>query len=159
MAMGKTASQVFILSFILLFWGEAWAGSIIGVQNISFGTIVADAKGDVIEINAALGPAVPHVYSSGNSLVNGGNSGLIRVATDVPGELITLIFPATVPVNGGGATHIISALALKSTPSPVVGSGSGTIDFHLGGLLQIKTGQPDNAYGFDILVTVQFDNP
>lgn len=150
---------IFIIIFLCHGAGIGYAGSIVASQPISFGNIVADPRGDVIEIDASAGPALPRVYSSGNSMVSGGSSGLIRVATDTPGELITLSFPASVTVTGGGATHYLNNLTVKSTYTPVVGSGVGTIDFHLGGLLHIKSGQPDNTYDFDILVTVQFDAP
>ncbi len=139
--------------------GHLFAGHILSVQPISFGNIVLDPSGEIIEIDASQGVAVPRVYSSGNSLINGGNSGLIRVFSDTPGETITLIFPASVSVNGGGATHTIDGIAVRSTTNPVVSSAIGTIDFHLGGLFHINSGQPDNTYNFDITVTVQFDNP
>lgn len=126
---------------------------------MSFGNIVMDPSGDLIEINAAAGPAVPHVYGSGRSFINGGNSGLIRVNSVTPGEIITLIFPATVPVNGGGATHNLEGFSTRCTPTPVISTGAGIMEFHIGGLLRLKSAQPDNSYSFDITVTVQFDNP
>ncbi len=135
------------------------AGNVSSVVPMSFGNIVTPPSGDQIEINASAGVALPRVYGSGASFINGGNSGLIRVFSDTPGETITLIYPVSVGVNGGGATHTIGQFALRSTASPVISNGVGFLDFHIGGLLHIKSGQPDNSYNFDITITVQFDNP
>ena len=161
MIRGRDVCLVIACLLLLLTWDRqaVWAGSILAVQPISFGNIVSDPSGDLIEIDASAGVAVPRVYGSGRSFINGGNSGLIRVFSDTPGETITLIFPASVPVRGGGATHTLSGFSTRTTPSPVVSSGVGIMEFHLGGLLQINSGQPDNSYNFDITVTVQFDNP
>jgi len=135
------------------------AGSILSVQPISFGNIVHVPAGDLVEIDASEGTAVPRAYGSGQSLINSGNSGVIKIFSDTPGETITFIFPASVGVRGGGATHFIDGFASRSTASPVVSTGVGTLNFHIGGLLHIQRGQPDSTFNFDISVTVQFDNP
>ncbi|MDD9303197.1 MAG: DUF4402 domain-containing protein [Desulfobacter sp.] len=131
----------------------------LSVQPLYFGNIVNAPSGDQIEIDASTGPALPNVYGGGNSFINGGHSGLIRVFSDTPGETITLIFPASVGVRGASASHTIDQFTLRSTASPVVSSGVGILDFHIGALLHINSGQPDNNYNFDINITIQFDNP
>ncbi len=147
------------MGLFLMGGGRAGAGSIVAVQPMSFGTIIMDPAGDLIEIDASSGAATPHVYSSGRSYINGGNSGLIRVNSTTAGEVITLIFPASVAVNGGGATHTLEAFPTRSTATPVISTGSGLMEFNIGGLLRLRSGQPDGSYSFDITVTVQFDNP
>jgi hypothetical protein len=138
---------------------SAYAGSILSVQPISFGNIVSDPSGDLIEINASAGAAAPRVYGDGRSYINGGNSGLIRIKSDTAGETITLFFPGSVSEAGGKAAHTVEGLATRSMAGPVIGDGTQTLDFHIGGLLCIEPGQTDGNFQFDITVTVQFDNP
>lgn len=138
---------------------SAHAGSILSVQPISFGNIVSDPSGDLIEINASAGVAAPRVYGDGRSYINGGNSGLIRIKSDTAGETVTLIFPGPVSEAGGKATHMVEGFAARSTVGPVSGDGTEILDFHIGGLLCIEPGQADGNFQFDITVTVQFDNP
>jgi len=158
--MGRIVRFVFMVFIVsVLAAGSSMAGQILSVQPISFGNIVLDPEGEIFEIDASQGTAFPRVYSSGNSLINGGHSGLIRVSSDTPGETVTLIFPVSVPVRGGSATHSLDGLTVRSTPTPVISTAIGTMDFHLGGLLHINSGQPDKTFNFDIVVTVQFDNP
>jgi len=148
-----------LFSLVLLGAGGAWAGSIIAVEAISFGNIVMDPDGDLIEIDASGGAASPHVYGSGRSFINGGNSGEIRVNSTTAGEVITLIFPGSVAVSDGSATHTIEGFSARSTSTPVISDGSGLMAFDIGGLLRLEAGQADSSYDFDITVTVQFDNP
>ena len=128
---------------------------------LSFGNIIADPAGEIIEIDASGGPSVPTVFTSGNSrIINGGASGRITVDADMANQTITLEFPPSVPLkSAGNPDMILDGIAARSTSSPITTSTPGPVDFHIGGLLHITAGQPGAAYSGTIQVTVTVNNP
>ena len=150
---------------ILLFLTMAWfappvkAAYISYVQSINFGQIVASPFGDIIEIHAKAGPAAPTIFTAGNSHVTGGASGIIRVYSDIPGQMISLVYPVSVALQAGGAADMtldgIDARSKNSATSTAVQE----IDFDVGGLLHINPGQVSQVYSATMTVTVNIINP
>ncbi len=147
-----------ILPSLLWSLPSARAGSIVSVHPLDFGNIVLAPPKDSIEIDASGGASVPRVYENGRSLVTEGHSGKICVRCGGRGEIITLLFPDRVKDSATNSLYI-DGFSSRSTPTPVVCEGTETIDLHIGGLLHLKTGQPDQTYEFDCSITVNFDNP
>jgi len=129
------------------------------IQPVNFGRIVADPVGEIIEINAKTGPAVPVVFTAGDSHVTGGFSGIIRIYADIPGQMISLVYPVSIDLQAAGAANMtldgIDARSKNSATSTIAGE----IDFDVGGLLHINTGQASQVYSATMTVTVNIINP
>ena len=138
--------------------GEALGASVGLVQPISFGNIIASPTGDTVEINARSGPATPAVVTFGNTIVSGGQSGLIRVVADMAGQTITFLYPATVTLSGGSDTMTLDGIAARSMEVQV-SPGAGDVDFHMGGLLHIGVGQDGASYTGTITIDINVINP
>ncbi|MBU1194306.1 MAG: DUF4402 domain-containing protein [Proteobacteria bacterium] len=147
------------LVIVLLCGNSLFSASISFIQPISFGNIIASPFGEIIEINAKTGPATPTVFSAGNSYVNGGFSGIIRVYSDIPGQMISLIYPVSIVLQASGANNMtldgIDARSKIFATSTAVGE----IDFDVGGLLHINSGQVSQNYTATMTVTVNIINP
>ena len=131
-------------------------------QEIAFGTIIADPAGDVIEIDARFGPAQPVVLTNGFSLLDGkGHSGLIRVSSDIPGQMITLDYPASVVLTMGTSpsTMTIDSINIRSKESATSRVAGEEIDFDIGGILHMNGGQTPQIYKATITITVNVFNP
>lgn len=137
---------------------DAYAYSVSIETPISFGTIVADPAGDIIEINAAGGPAGPRVITSGHSYIKDGHSGMIRIEADQPDQLISIEYPTSVRLKSGDTDLILDGIASRSISS-VTSSTAGPIDFHIGGLLHIDRGQAGSDFSGKIKVTITVHNP
>ncbi len=149
---------MWILSSLQWSLPSALAGSIVSVQPLDFGNIILAPPKDTIEIDASGGGAVPRVYENGHSLITGGNSGKLCIRCGGKGEIITLLFPERVKDSATKSLYI-DGFSSRSTPTPIMCEGNETIDLHIGGLLHLKTGQPDQRYNFDCSITVNFDRP
>ena len=129
------------------------------VQSISFGNIIADPAGETIEINAYAGPAAPVVLTSGNTIVKGGFSGIIRIYSDIPGQAITLYYPASVAMKASGAGDMTLDGIDARSRTFATSTATGNIDFDVGGLLHIGRGQEGRNYSATMTVTVDIINP
>ncbi len=134
------------------------AANVSNILPISFGTIIADPFGDIIEIDASAGFSTPHMLTAGNTIGTNGNSGRITVFSDIPGQIISLVYPVTVTLTNGGDTITIDGIQARSD-FLAVSAVMGEIDFHMGGLLHIDPGQAENNYSGTITVTVNITNP
>ncbi len=142
---------------------EAQSDTVTLSKPISFGKIIAEPAGEIIEIDAGGGPSIPTVFTSGNTRIisgSGGTSGIITVDADMAGQTITLEFPPSVPLkSAGNPDMILDGIAARSTSSPITTSAPGPVDFHIGGLLHITACQPEAAYSGTVQVTVTVNNP
>lgn len=156
----KIVFYIFMAVFSSLQWSlpSAVAGSIISVQPLDFGTIILAPSEDAVEIDASSGLAVPKGYGNGHSLITGGSSGKLCVQCGGKGEIITLLFPDRIK-DTATSSHYIDGFSSRSTPTPVQCEGTETIELHIGGLLHLKTGKPDQTYEFNGSITVNFDGP
>jgi|GEM_PF-1231041 len=135
------------------------ADSVNLIHPLSFGTVVVDPAGESIEIDASVGTSLPRVFTSGRSYITGGNSGLISVYSDTPGQMITVDYPPSVNLeSGGSADLILDGISERSTFS-AVSSSIGPIDFHIGGLLHINSGQPTRNFSGTMTITITVTNP
>lgn len=148
-----------IFFLFLCFNPEASKGAFISsVEPISFGTIIADPLGDVIEIDASSGPAVPILLTAGNAIVTGGTSGRISVYSDIPGQMISLVYPVSFTITQGANTMTIDGIMARSQFF-ATSTAVGDIHFYVGGLLHVNFGQSSHAYSGTMTVTVDIVNP
>ncbi|MBF0204168.1 MAG: DUF4402 domain-containing protein [Desulfamplus sp.] len=158
-----TFSIFFRTLFILCFClnaGFAKAADVSLIRPISFGAIVVDPAGEIIEIDASGGPALPRVFTSGNSYVNGGFSGIIRVVSDISGQVITLDYPVSFALQASGSPDLVlDGIAARSTHSPVTSDAVGHIDFNIGGLLHINSGQSSKNFSGTMTINIDIVNP
>ena len=148
----------FCLGIICCTWQTAFSASIQNIQNMNFGTIIADPSGDVIEINAAGGTATPVLLSTGNAIVTGGTSGRITIYSDLPNQTITLDYPLSFTLSQGASTMTVDGILARSQFF-ATSAAVGDIHFHIGGLLHINAGQGTNPYSGTMNVTVTIVNP
>lgn len=162
---GPHKNRFFINYFLLpLLFASLWSKPVFPAhisftQPISFGVIVASPYGEIIEINARNGPATPIVFTAGNSYVTGGFSGIIRVFSDIPGQMISLVYPASIVLTAPGAADM--TLDGIDARSKIFATSSAVeeIDFNVGGLLHINNGQKSQNYSATMTVTVNIINP
>lgn len=149
-----------VLAFVAVNTGLAQAADLTLMQPLYFGIILADPRGETIEIDGSQGPSSsPRVVTSGNSYIKDGNSGMIRVQSDISGQEIMIEYPISVVLTtGGGATLVLDGIAARSTGS-TTSTGVGPVDFYLGGLLHIGSGQAGNDFSGTMTITVNVVNP
>ncbi len=147
------------LFFIILSENTVFPADVIFIQSIDFGNIVASPHGETIEIDAKNGPAQPVVLTSGNSYIQGGFSGIIRVSSDIPGQMISLSYPVAVSLTAAGAADMtLDGIAARSRIF-ATSTSIEEIDFDIGGLLHINSGQKSQNYSATMTVTVDIINP
>ncbi len=145
-------------ALVFLGCGDARGASVSFVQSISFGNIIADPFGDTIAISAVNTPGTPVVTTFGNTIVSGGQSGLIRVNADNAGQTISFVYPVSATLTGGsGDTMVLDGFAARSTAS-LTTTSAGNVDFHMGGLLHIGMGQDGGSYNGTVTITINVIN-
>ncbi len=156
---------VLISLFVVTFFFEsAFSAHVTSSQAISFGSIIASHTGDVIEIDARNGSAIPFVLTSGYTHLEGdGFSGIIRVLSDISGQTIILTYPASVileePPGPSSETMVLDAIDIRSKTSAVSTTAGEEIEFNIGGRLHINSGQNGDLYTGTMTVTVDVYNP
>lgn len=153
--------KISIMSLLLVFVinPPVYPAAITFKQPISFGTIIASPSGETIEIDARNGPAAPVVFTSNHSIVFGGTSGIIRVFSDIPGQMISIVYPASVTLSAAGASDMILDGMNDRSKIFATSTAVGEIDFDVGGLLHINGGQISHSYSTTITITVDIINP
>lgn len=146
------------LGIICCPWQTAFSASIQNIQNMNFGTIIADPSGDVIEINAAGGAATPVLLSTGNAIITGGTSGRITIYSDLPNQTINIDYPASFTLSQGASTMTVDGILARSQFT-ATSTAVGDIHFYIGGLLHINSGQGTNPYSGTMTVTVTILGP
>ena len=134
------------LSMALVFPVNGIAASAVVNQSVSFGTIDLYPAGDTITIAAAAGPAVP--VAASNSVVTGGNSGLITV-TSGSVEHVDIIYPVSVTM-ASGPNHIqLVSIDINSQyrvgGADTLGGGIPLI-ISVGGVITLVPGQANGSY-------------
>ena len=99
------------------------------------------------------------VFSGGNSYINGGFSGIIRVYSDIPGQMISLVYPVSILLQAGGASDMILDGIDARSKIFATSTAVEEIDFDVGGLLHIGSGQKSQNYSATMTVTVNIINP
>lgn len=161
MARSSLLPPLFGVCFLLLICvspESALCAFISSVESISFGTIIADPLGDVVEIDASSGPTVPILLTAGNAIVTGGSSGRITVFSDIPGQMISLVYPASFTISQGGSTMTVDGIMARSQFF-ATSTAVGDIHFYVGGLLHVNLGQSSHTYSGAMTVTVDIVNP
>ncbi|WP_321492146.1 DUF4402 domain-containing protein [uncultured Desulfobacter sp.] len=157
----------FIFSLMILFSAMfptmditcAIAADITFARNISFGTIIADLHGEIIEIDALNGSGKPISYTSGGAYIDGGYCGLIRIFSDKPGQTIQITYPVSVMLKASdGSKMTLSGISARSK-TVAVSTAVGDIDFNFGGLLHLKGGQSSQSYSGNITISINIIDP
>lgn len=152
-----------MLFLILIFNNKVYPANVTFIDSLNFGNIIANPYGETIEIDATKGPTTTlTIISSGFShIITNGSSGIIRIYSDIPGQTISLDYPATMLLKtAGGEDIIIDGISERSKTS-ATSSSVGDIDFDIGGLMHINPGQigADTVYSGTITVIVNISNP
>lgn len=137
----------------------AYAASAARRQAMSFGNIVADPAGDMIEINAKNGPTTPNVSGTGRSNVSGGFSGIVRVTTYMAGQVISIEYPGSIFLTADGAKNMLLSDIDQMSEDYAVSTGAEQIDFHIGGILHLNPGQQTQNYSGNIKIIINISNP
>lgn len=153
-----------VLFMITIFFDSVFSAQVTYSKAINFGSIITSHMGDVIEIDARYGPAIPFVLTSGYTHLEGdGFSGVIRVLSDIRGQTIILTYPASVileePPGPSSKTMILDAIDIRSKTSAVSTTAEEEIEFNIGGRLHINSGQNGDLYTGTMDVTVDVYNP
>ncbi|MDA8134414.1 MAG: DUF4402 domain-containing protein [Desulfobacteraceae bacterium] len=153
--------KILLVSGILfcLFEAKAFSAGVSLIRPLSFGNIIASPFGEIIEINAKTGPAVPVVFTAGNSQIAGGFSGIIRVSSDIPGQMINVVYPVSVLLQAAGAADMVLDGIDARSKIFATSTAVEEIDFDVGGLLHINSGQKSQNYTATLIVTVDIINP
>lgn len=149
---------ILFISTLYLSKNLAYGAFVSDVYPMSFGSIIADPLGDVVEIDASSGAAVPTVLTAGNAILTGGYSGRIRVYSDIPGQMISLVYPGSIVLSNGANTMTINGIMARSQFAATT-TAIGSYDFYIGGLLFVALGQATNVYSGTMTVTVNIVNP
>lgn len=151
------------LSFIIIvIWvTSAFSASVTVIRPMSFGAIVASPTGDVIEIDARLGPDEDlRVLTPTNAIVRGGYSGIVRVVSDIAGQMINVIYPESVALTTDGFPDMmIDGIGSRSKTFAGSVTDEEVIDFHIGGLLHIVNVQNNAYYSGEMTLEVDVINP
>ena len=142
-----------------LFEATAFSAGVSLIRPLSFGNIIASPFGEIIEINAKTGPAVPVVFTAGNSQIEGGFSGIIRVSSDIPGQMINVVYPVSIVLQAAGAADMVLDGIDARSKIFAVSTAVEEIDFDVGGLLHVNSGQKSQNYTATLIVTVDIINP
>lgn len=155
------------------------------VNDLAFGSIIADPEGGLIQIDASgvnaatatTGSSVSSLITveSGASKVNGGHkTGVIMVQTSLAGLGVTLEIedatttsPATITLSNGAkeltmstasiiANSNLGAVATANTLLNVMNAAAGDYYLHLGGVLNIPEDIPTGTYNGNMKVKLTF---
>lgn len=148
----------FILIFIFINPSITFAATVAVVNNLNFGTIIPHPSGQAIRIDASSGPSVPVLYSGASSIISGGISGRIRFLPDMAGQIVRIFYPVSLTLTSGGNSMVINNFASNSTNSFRTSSSS-PVDFYIGGILHISTGQPGGNYTGNMTININVTNP
>ena len=159
MASFRYKTILFSISILCLYETTAFSASASLIRPISFGNIIAGPFGEIIEINAKNGPAAPVVFTAGNSYIEGGFSGIIRVYSDIPGQMVSVVYPVSIVLQAAGAADMILDGIDARSKIFATSTAVEEIDFDVGGLLHISSGQKSQNYTAALIVTVNIINP
>lgn len=134
------------------------AASTVVVSNLNFGTIVAHPFGETIKIDASAGSAVPIAISGGSSITYGGSSAHLRFIPDMAGQNVRIFYPVSISLTSGGNNMTINQFSSNSTNTFITTSTS-PVDFYIGGVLQISSGQSGGNYSGTMNVIINVTNP
>ncbi len=152
-----------IIRFWLILWSIALVFPVHGMgasavvsQLVSFGTIDLHPGGDTITIAAAGGPAVP--VAASNSVVIGGNSGLITV-TSATVEHVDIIYPVTVTMASSPNSIQLVSIDINSQynvgGADTLGGGL-PLTISLGGVITLAAGQANGSYTAQIPIILNY---
>ena len=156
---------LFILFICLLFFDkkDTKAAHVTLHRDIYFGSIIAAPGITEIDINAQNGEAVSQVVTPGsNTLVKNGLSGLIRIYSDIPGQQISITYPAGGVTLSDTATppHTMTYTLIEPKSIDLITStAKEELDFHIGGRLNITSGQAGASYSGTMTVIITIINP
>lgn len=150
--MNSALQAIIILGCLIT--SPVFAGEVISVQGLSFGSIDLHPGGDTIRIDAADGSTQP---DGDRSVVTGGGSGRIRLSSEIL-ENVDIHYPESTSLYYGENEITVTDLAAYSqygdTGLELPGDGA-TVDIHIGGKLSLdKTTEYGNYSGN---MTVQLD--
>lgn len=147
---------LYIVFFMLLFSPATKAGEILTGQNISFGLIDLNPQGDVIVIDAKNGTATPQ---SIRSIVSGGHSGLLTVASSEPVQ-VSVTYPNSATLVGANNNSLsITDIDLSSeyNGSLINLPGSNTsVDISIGGKLHLPGNTISDSYSGSVIIQLLF---
>lgn len=148
----------FFFIFVLLTYNEIYCAEITAVSPINFGTITASFHGDIIQINANFGPAPPFVLLGGKSVVSGGQSGLVVLKPDSPGQMVNIAYPVSIEITNGANKMKIRDFSSNSTQNFVTENTS-PVNINIGGVLKIESNQKSGSYSGSGIINIIINNP
>ncbi len=124
-------------------------------QDIAFGTVATGQASGTITIDAATGASTTSggITFFGATVLRAAFSGQGKKANNC---IVTLTFPASVPVSGGGGTATLSHFTLS--PASVSLQGRQEFSFQVGARLTVPAGAPAATYAGTLTATAVFTN-